>query len=112
MLAFGCAKKEQETTAQAPASAPPTAPADSSVVAEVNYRYELITAPENTFGYDIFKGDAMFIHQPHVPGMPGVKGFAREDQARKAAELMITKMKQGIVPPTLSEEEITEIMSH
>lgn len=109
-LAFGCGKKEQETAAGSPSPAPVAA--DSSAVEEVNYRYEVIAAPENTFGYDIYKGDAMFIHQPHIPGMPGVKGFAREEQARKAADLMITKMKNGVMPPTLSEEEITDIMSH
>jgi hypothetical protein len=111
LLAFGCGKKEKETPAEPPVAE--LQAADSVAVASESaaaYRYQVIEAPEHTFGYDIFKGDAMFIHQPHVPGVAGVKGFAREDQAKKAAELMIEKMKSGVIPPTLSEEEIAAIL--
>jgi hypothetical protein len=87
---------------------------DSSSVASAQsaYRYQIIEAPEKTFGYDVYRDEALYIHQPHIPGMPGVKGFAREEQAKRAAELMVEKMKNGIVPPTLSEEEITDILKN
>ena len=109
-LMFGCGKQEKETATGH--SDQVLAAADSSAVAAApaNYRYQIIEAPENTFGYDVYRDEALFIHQPHIPGMPGIKGFAREDQARKAAELMIEKMKNGVVPPTLSEEEIADIL--
>jgi hypothetical protein len=107
---FGCGKQEKETAANQPGPLP--AAADSAAVASTssNFRYQIIEAPENTFGYDVYRDDALFIHQPHIPGMAGVKGFEREDQAKKAAELMIEKMKNGVVPPTLSESEITDIL--
>lgn len=111
LLALGCGKKEQETTATPPAQK--TLPADSAgVQAQASYRYQLIEAPEKTFGYDIFRNDAMVIHQPHIPGMPGVRGFQREDQARKAADLMIEKMKNNEMPPTLSEADIADILKN
>ena len=103
---FGCGKQEKDTAAEQSAPLP-----DSTAVAPLsNFRYQIIEAPENTFGYDVYRDDALFIHQPHVPGMPGVKGFEREDQAKKAAELMIGKMKDGVMPPTLTEEEIADIL--
>ena len=111
LLVLGCGKKEQETTATPPAQE--SVPADSAAVsAQESYRYQIIEAPENTFGYDVYRNDAMVIHQPHIPGMPGVKGFAREDQAKKAADLMIQKMKNREMPPTLSEAEINDILKN
>jgi hypothetical protein len=111
-LMFGCGKKENETAAEP--SAQEIAPADSSAVApaQAAFRYQIIEAPEKTFGYDVYRDETLYIHQPHIPGMPGVKGFAREEQAQKAAELMVQKMKNGIVPPTLSEEEISDILKN
>jgi hypothetical protein len=111
LLALGCGKKESETTAMAPAQE--SLPADSAAVSSgQSYRYQIIEAPEKTFGYDVYRDDAMVIHQPHIPGMPGVKGFAREEQARKAADLMIEKMKKNEMPPTLSEQEIMDIINN
>lgn len=113
VVLLGCGQKEKESVT-APATQP-TVPTDSvapSPAPASEYTYQLIAAPENTFGYDVFKDQTLFIHQPHIPGMPGVKGFAREEQAKKAAELMIEKMNKGIVPPTLSEDEINTILKN
>ncbi|MEJ1237131.1 DUF4907 domain-containing protein [Chryseolinea sp. T2] len=107
-LMFGCGKQEKETAAEQSAPLPDSA----SVAPPSNFRYQIIEAPENTFGYDVYRDDALFIHQPHVPGVSGVKGFEQEGQAKKAAELMIDKMKNGVVPPTLSEEEIANILKN
>jgi hypothetical protein len=115
---FSCGKKEkesvaeqsaQQTTAEDSVSAMPP---DSVAIPPAAYTYQIIPAPENTFGYDVYKDAKLFIHQPHIPGMPGVKGFAKEEQAKKAAELMIEKMNKGVVPPTLTEEEIGEILAN
>jgi len=111
LLAFGCGKPK-ETTAELPPQDTPATDSAAVVNEGSSYRFEIIEAPEKTFGYDVYKNDAMFIHQPHIPGMPGVRGFDREDQAKKAAELMIDKMKNGVVPPTLSEEEIAAILKN
>jgi hypothetical protein len=115
-LMFGCGKPEKETASeQIPAEATvadSAVPADSAAVVpeSSSYRYQIIEAPEKTFGYDVYRDEALFIHQPHIPGKPGVKGFEKEEQAKSAAALMIEKMKKGVVPPTLSEEEIAAIL--
>jgi hypothetical protein len=72
--------------------------------------YEIIPGQSGTYGYDILKNGKVYIHQPHIPGASGVEGFKAEGQARAAAELMITKLKNNIVPPTITEEELTEIL--
>ncbi|MGC3943121.1 MAG: DUF4907 domain-containing protein [Chryseolinea sp.] len=109
-LMFGCGKQEKETAAEQSAPIPSSADSAAVTTAPANFRYQIIEAPEKTFGYDVYRDEALFIHQPHIPGMAGVKGFESEDQAKKAAELMIEKMKNGEVPPTLSEEEIADIL--
>lgn len=111
-LMFGCGKPEKETAAEQPAVQDAAADSASVATTPSNFRYQIIEAPEKTFGYDVYRDEALFIHQPHIPGVPGVKGFAKEEQAVKAAELMITKMKNGVVPPTLSEEEIADILKN
>src|SRR5258708_13747814 len=42
-----------------------------------NAKMELKTYKNDTagWGYDIIKDDAPYIHQPHKPGVSGVKGF-------------------------------------
>lgn len=76
------------------------------------YTIEIIKGSEGTFGYDIKKDGKTFIHQPHLPGRAGNSGFNKEEQAQKAAELMIDKLKKNIVPPTISEEELNDVLNN
>jgi hypothetical protein len=83
----------------------------ATVVSETgDLTYTIIPGQAGTYGYDILRNGKMYIHQPHIPGASGVEGFKAEGQARAAAELMITKLKDNIVPPTITEEELTEIL--
>ena len=70
---------------------------------------QTIPAPENTFGYNILQDGKVFIHQPHLPGLPGLRGFDTETDARKAAELMVHKIRRNIMPPTVSPEELDSL---
>jgi hypothetical protein len=78
---------------------------------DAGYSIEILPGAENSFGYTIRKEGKPLIHQPHIPGRPGIRGFNNEQQARAAATLMIQKMKQNIMPPTLSEREIDSLIS-
>jgi hypothetical protein len=80
-------------------------------VTESGYTVEIIAGEANSYGYDIKKDGKLLIHQPHVPGVAGVRGFDTELQARAAAQLMISKMEKNIMPPTVSEHEIDSIRS-
>jgi hypothetical protein len=71
------------------------------------------SAPENEtgggFGYDLLSGGTTLIHQPHIPAINGMKGFATREDAEKVAGLMLYKVKNGIMPPTISIEEMDSL---
>jgi hypothetical protein len=74
--------------------------------AEPSFQYKIIQAPNNTWGYDILIDHKIFIHQPNRPGLPGNDGFTTKKDAIKVAELVLVKIKNGEIPPTISLEEL------
>jgi hypothetical protein len=105
-LIFVAACSEKPREVQQPAA---KMPAVEQPPSESAYRIEIIAGEENSFGYDIKKDGKLLIHQPHIPGIAGVRGFDTEQQARAAAQLMISKMEKNVMPPTVSEHEIDSI---
>ena len=81
----------------------------ASQFANSKFSYKIIPAAEKTFGYDILSDGKLMIHQPTIPGMPGNKGFKSEAAAQKIAALVIGKIKNGEMPPTVSVEEVKEV---
>lgn len=73
------------------------------------YTIKSFQQSDNTWGYDIYKNGKLTIHQPSIPAVPGNKGFAKKSDAEKTAELVIEKMKMGIMPPTITIEELKKI---
>lgn len=73
------------------------------------YIYRIINAPEDTYGYDILKDEKVIIHQTNVPGAAGLRGFTKRTVAVDVAWLVIQKMKNGQMPPTVTKAEIEEI---
>jgi hypothetical protein len=71
--------------------------------------YQLIEVVGNTWGYDILMEEKLFVHQPFAPGISGNRGFSSKEKATSAAELVIEKISQGLMPPSLSVEEVKEI---
>jgi len=63
------------------------------------------------FGYNILIYDAVYNHQPHIPAINGIRGFHTKEQARKAAERVVYKIKNNIMPPSLSPQELDSIGS-
>ncbi len=61
------------------------------------------------FGYDIYIHDAMYVHQPHIPAINGNRGFKTKEQATKAAEFVIHKIRNNIMPPSMSVEELDSL---
>ncbi len=61
------------------------------------------------YGYDIADGDKKIIHQPHIPAVSGTKGFLTYSDAEKAGKLMMYKIQQGIMPPTVSISELDSL---
>jgi hypothetical protein len=61
------------------------------------------------FGYDIYRNDAVYIHQPNIPAVPGNNGFSTVEDARKTASLMIYKIENNIMPPSISTQELDSL---
>lgn len=61
------------------------------------------------YGYDIFIHDALYVHQPHIPAINGNRGFKTKDQANKAAEFVVYKIRNNVMPPSLSVEELDSL---
>lgn len=71
--------------------------------------YVIIKAGHNTFGYDILENKRLLIHQPSIPGLPGNKGFTKKTDAIKVAMLVIRKINNNKMPPSVSQEELTSL---
>ena len=66
----------------------------------------VIPLENHTFGYDIYVHGAVLVHQPTRPGLPGNSGFATDEDAMKVAELVIRKIRNNEMPPTVTIEEL------
>jgi hypothetical protein len=86
-------------------------PAKKSKNAYDAYKIEVKTFQEGTqgWGYDILLNGQPHIHQPHIPAVSGNQGFKDEAAARKAANLIVWKMKHNIMPPSISAEELDSL---
>ena len=74
-----------------------------------NITSQLIPAANNSWGYDIYVDNKLMIHQPTVPAMPGNEGFKTKADAEKVAQLVISKIKNGEMPPSVSKEELQKL---
>ena len=73
------------------------------------YTYKIFENENKTFGYDIYENDKKFIHQPTIPGLQGNNGFVKKSDAEKVAKFAIEKLKQGIIPPTITDQELKKL---
>ncbi len=79
-------------------------PASNSKLTVKTYKNE-----DSGWGYDILANDKPYIHQPHIPAVPGIRGFSTEEKAMKAAEFVISKIKKGAGMPTISVKEMDSL---
>ena len=63
----------------------------------------------NEWGYDIYADGALYIHQPHIPAVPGNKGFKSAQQADAAGNFAVYKIRNNIMPPTISVRELDSL---
>ena len=69
-----------------------------------------ITDSEHTgFGFEILQGTSPLIIQPHIPAIQGIKGFETEEQAAIIGNYMIYKINNGIMPPSISVQDLDSL---
>ncbi len=73
------------------------------------YNIKIISAPGNSYGYEISKDNSVIIRQPNIPGMPGNKGFKLKADAQKVASLAVSKLSHGMMPPTIEKKEMDKL---
>lgn len=74
--------------------------------------YATFQNADGTWGYDILSAGKVLIHQPNIPAIPGNKGFKLETQATQLAQLVVRKINAGIMPPSVSSEEVKGIIGN
>ena len=77
--------------------------------ANTKLSYKIIPAANHTFCYDVLADGKVLIHQPSKPGLPGNEGFKTKADAEKVAKLIITKIKKGEMPPSITTNELKKL---
>jgi len=75
---------------------------------QARYQLQVLSTPSG-WGYQVFDNGQSLIYQPTVPGVPGNRGFENEELARRVGERIITKLRQGQFPPTITPEELSQL---
>lgn len=73
------------------------------------FHFETIFDPQIGWGYDIYQQDVLKIHQPHIPVIQGLKGFENATDAALVAKKVVEKLDAGMMPPTLTEQELIQL---
>jgi hypothetical protein len=68
-----------------------------------------VDKPSSGFGYDLFIDGAQYIHQPNIPAVNGNNGFKTKEQAQKAGEFVAYKIKNNIMPPSVTPQELDSL---
>lgn len=74
-----------------------------------DYSAKVIENSPDNWGYQILDGENLFINQPHIPAVQGNKGFTSAEKAEKTAQYIIYKLEAGLVPPTVTIEELDSL---
>lgn len=65
--------------------------------------------PKQGFGYNILVDGAIFIHQTSIPAVSGNSAFITKEKAELVANLVIHKLKNNIMPPSVSKHELDSL---
>lgn len=76
---------------------------------DADLTFKIIPSENNTYGYDILISGRLMVHQPNVPGFPGNEGFKNETNARKVADLVMKKIHNNKMPPSVTFEELKKL---
>lgn len=61
------------------------------------------------WGYLIKQKSRIIIDQPTIPAMRGTQGFSSEQKARRTGELVVSKIRGGHFPPSVTPYELDSL---
>lgn len=61
------------------------------------------------YGYNIIIDGKLYVHQPHIPAVSGNNGFSTIANAEKAAALIVYKIKNNVMPPSVTSNELDSV---
>jgi hypothetical protein len=104
--------KTDKPESEAPAAPPATTynPYSKSEITLEIYRVDSIDNHGiRGWGYNVLVDGKIYIHQPTVPAVMGNNGFSSEEKARRAGAYVINKIKNNIIPPSVTPEELDSL---
>ena len=75
-------------------------------IPEKGFYVQLQFNKEIGWGYVIYSDGKAYVNQPHIPAVNGLQGFVSEEDAQKVAELMVYKIENKILPPSITLTEL------
>ena len=81
--------------------------------APANYTYKVFQAPNKMYGFNILKNGKFIFHQPAsiVSASSYYPALATKENAEKAAQFSIDKIKKGQQPAMLTNDEVKKIIT-
>ena len=74
-----------------------------------HFSFLVSSNPDGSFGFLIFTDGILTIRQEWIPVIQGIHGFRNKVDAEKLASLMINKMANGDMPPSITLHEIDSL---
>lgn len=111
VVLFSCSNKTEDVSNINTIST--AAPTETNISEESNYSIQLFLVdslnPKLGFGYNILANGVVFIHQATIPSVAGNKAFETKEKAELVANLMAQKLKNNIMPPSVSKKELDSL---
>jgi len=109
----GCVDPDRQSETKKELSkqpAPGYNPYENSKITVQVFKVDSIeTTGSKGWGYDILINDELYIHQPNIPSVMGNNGFSSEEKARDAGEFVIYKIRNNIIPPSVTPNELDSL---
>lgn len=61
------------------------------------------------YGFDVYQEGKMMIHQNSIPAIQGNKGFNNAEETKAVGALMLYRISNGIMPPSISIEDLDSL---
>ena len=113
LMIFAACNQQTESAGSEHQSQPVTVTKESAPgpVQDSSLTYKIISGENGTggYGYDIYVNGKMYVHQPTIPAVAGNRAFSSEQKAAQAAQLVIYKIQNNILPPTVEVRELDSL---